>query len=133
MPVTDSVSFVRHACLGYGRWTPADAAEAERILAEEPALARADIFAAAAAGDVEAAKTMLDRAPARVGERGGPHGWEPLLYACYSRMAESGGRSTLEVARLLVERGADPNAGFLREGNLPPFAALTGAFGEGEG
>ena len=38
---------------------------------------------------------------------------EPLLYACYSRM--DGTRtdwSTLEVARLLLAHGADPNAGF---------------------
>jgi hypothetical protein len=34
---------------------------------------------------------------------------------------------------LLLGRGADPNAGFLWEGNLPPFTALTGVFGEGEG
>ena len=41
-------------------------------------------------------------------------------------------RSTLEVASLLLER-EHPNAGFLWQGNLPPFTALTGAFGEGEG
>src|SRR5262249_48899648 len=40
--------------------------------------------------------------------------------------------STLEVARLLLAREADPNAGFLWSGNVPPFTALTGAFGEGE-
>ena len=75
---------------------------------------------------------MLDRTPGLVRERGGPFGWEPLLYACYSRVPDSGDRSTLAVARLLLERGADPNAGFLWQGNLPPFTALTGAFGEGE-
>ena len=40
--------------------------------------------------------------------------------------------STLEVARLLIARGGDPNAGFLWRGLVPPFTAITGAFGEGE-
>src|SRR5206468_8786799 len=39
--------------------------------------------------------------------------------------------STLEVARLLLSRGADPNAGFLLNGSYV-FTALTGAFGRGE-
>ena len=41
------------------------------------------------------------------------------------------GRSTVEIARLLLERGADPNAGFLWNGSYA-FTALTGAFGRGE-
>lgn len=48
-------------------------------------------------------------------------------------MPDEGTRSTLGVARLLLSRGADPNAGFLWKGNVPPFTALTGAFGNGEG
>ncbi len=39
----------------------------------------------------------------------------------------------LEVARLLLARGADPDTGYLWEGLPSPFTALTGAFGEGEG
>ncbi|MGH2926595.1 MAG: ankyrin repeat domain-containing protein, partial [Solirubrobacteraceae bacterium] len=35
------------------------------------------------------------------------------------------------VARLLREHGADPNAGYLWEGLVPPFTALTGALGGG--
>jgi hypothetical protein len=45
--------------------------------------------------------------------------------------APAPGRSALEVARLLLEHGADPNAGFLWEG-LSPFTALNEAFGGGE-
>ena len=60
--------------------------------------------------------------------KGGPNNWEPLLYACYSRVAP-----TLDAARVLIDLGADPNAGFLWRGNIPPFTALTGAFGGGEG
>ena len=34
---------------------------------------------------------------------------------------------------MLLDHGADPNAGYLWEGLSPPFTALTGAFGRGEG
>ena len=34
---------------------------------------------------------------------------------------------------MLLDHGADPNAGYLWEGLSPPFTALTGAFGSGEG
>jgi ankyrin repeat protein len=61
---------------------------------------------------------------------GGPHRWEPLLYLAYSRACGDG---ALEVARMLLDAGADPNAGFLWEGLTSPFTALTGALGRGEG
>ena len=37
------------------------------------------------------------------------------------------------MARLLLDAGADPNAGYLWEGLPSPFTALTGALGRGEG
>src|SRR4051812_6824585 len=91
-----------------------------------PELARTSLHTAAAAGDVEAARKHL----ADVDALGGPHRWEPLLYLAYSRAAGDG---ALEIARLLIDAGADVNAGFLWEGLSPPFTALTGAFGRGEG
>jgi hypothetical protein len=62
---------------------------------------------------------------------GGPYGWEPLLYLTYSRVPLALGRSGVAVARVLLEHGADPNAGYLWEGLIPPFTALTGALGGG--
>ena len=69
----------------------------------------------------------------RAGARatGGPHRWEPLLYLAYSRRDAAGRRSTSRA--LLLDHGADPNAGFLWDGLPSPFTALTGAFGRGEG
>ena len=85
---------------------------------------------AAAAGEPRARARTPPRADA-ANALGGPHRWEPLLYLAYSRVAGAG--DPLEVARLLIEAGADPNAGFLWDGLVPPFTALTGAFGRGEG
>jgi ankyrin repeat protein len=71
--------------------------------------------------------------------RPGPHGWTPLICACYSRVtALDAKHSTLEVARVLLDRGADPNA-FTLKGNVDQrlnqtprrFTALAGVFGGG--
>ena len=123
--------FVRLACLSYGRWHPSLTATASSLLDHRPELSRETVYTAAAAGDVDALRGLLAADPALVSSRGGAFHWEPLLYACYSRL-ERPGSSTLEAARLLLEAGADPDAGWLWRGNVPPFTALTGAFGEGE-
>ena len=123
--------FVRLACLTYTGVHPSPA-RARRLLADHPEIARASIYTAAAVGDVTGVRVMLDREPRLLNPKDGPMHWEPLLYACYSRLeASDSTHSTLEVARLLLSRGADPNAGFLYEGRYA-FTALTGAFGRGE-
>jgi ankyrin repeat protein len=121
--------FLSLACLTYSGDDPARRVEALALLEAEPGLVRSSIHAAAAAGDVAAATELLARDPSLVSRRGGPQGWEPLLHASYSRLP---GRSTLAVARLLLEHGADPNAGWIGDWGPPPFTALTGAFGYGE-
>lgn len=64
---------------------------------------------------------------------GGPFDWEPLLYLSYSRLgAPVAEASPVEAAAMLLEAGADPNAGYLWRGMTSPFTALTGAFGGGE-
>jgi ankyrin repeat protein len=121
--------FLRLACLNYGNWNLSMAGEARRMLAEHPELGSADLYTACTAG----VRAILSREPALLNKRGGALHWEPLLYCCYSRLNSTDPRhSTLEVARLLLERGADPNAGFLWRGLIPAYTALTGAFGEGE-
>ena len=124
--------FLRLACLVYGDWHRSNAGRAGRMLADHPELARASVYTAAATGDVETVRDMVSRDPSLINKKGGSLHWEPLLYACYSRMAGlDPGKSTLGVARLLLAHGADPNAGFLWNGSYA-FTALTGAFGEGE-
>jgi ankyrin repeat protein len=52
------------------------------------------------------------------------------LYLTYSRVPAP---AAFETAELLLDHGADPNAGYLWEGLCPPFTALTGAFASGKG
>jgi hypothetical protein len=125
--------FLRLACLNYGEDDPARWERARELLETDPWLAGVSIDTAAAVGDVAAARALVAGDPGSVGRLGGPFAWEPLLYLTYSRIGGGPGRSAVEVARLLLEHGADPNAGYLWEGLVPPFTALTGVFGSGGG
>ena len=112
-------NFLQMACLRYdGQDDPARRQAARRILAENPQILRESPHAAAAAGDLQALSLHQDVS-------GLIEGWNPLLYACYSRVAP-----TMEVVRVLLERGNDVNSAFMLGENK--FTALTGVFGEGE-
>jgi ankyrin repeat protein len=125
--------FLRLACLNYGEDDPARRRRAGEMLAANPGLASAGIHTAAAAGDVEAVRALLESDPSLAGVEGGPFGWPPLLYVAFGRVGDRPlGPSAIDVARRLLDAGADPNAGYLWEGLSPPFTALTGAFGSGE-
>ena len=111
-PLADQ--FIRFACLDYGADHSSRRVRAHELLAENPLLLRenihANIYLAATVGDVSAIQKLLRENPKLASLRGGPHHWEPLLYACYSRLDSSAkGHDTLAVARLLLEHGADPN------------------------
>ncbi|MDE0226891.1 MAG: ankyrin repeat domain-containing protein [Gammaproteobacteria bacterium] len=123
--------FQQLACLNYfDSDRPANRERARAMLDADPALGTRDIWSAACVGDARAVANFLDSDPALIDARGGYFDWEPLLYACYSRLNLEG-RSTLAVARLLIERSADPNAYYMWGGQYR-FTALTGVFGEGE-
>ena len=123
---------LRLGCLLYGGDDTLRHAEARALLNRQPDLAGATIYTAAAVGDVAAAQRFLDDDPTCVNRTGGPFDWEALLYLAYSRIdSDAPGHDPLAVARLLLERGADPDAGYLWDGNYP-FTALTGALGGGE-
>ena len=124
-------NFQHLACLTYHPHdSPTRREQARLLLDAHPELATGDIYSACCVGDPEAVRRFLDDDPSRGNRRGGFFDWEPLLYACYARL-DLPGRSTLEVARLLLERGADANAHYMWGGQYR-FTALTGAFGEGE-
>jgi ankyrin repeat protein len=126
--------FLALACLRYetddgpDRW-----AQARDLLDEHPDLTRANVHAAAAAADTGALAALLAANPAAATELGGPFRWEPLLYLAYARDdAQIAEHTVLTATRLLLDAGADPNAGYLWHGLPSPFTVLTGAFGEGE-
>ncbi len=130
----DADTFCRLACL---TWTadddPAHRARARRMLRDQPTLPHDNIWAAATASDPDALAWHLARDPSLADAQGGPHGWTPLLYLAYSRLdANVAEGQVVSAARSLLDAGADPNAGFLWQGLVPPFTVLTGVFGEGE-
>ncbi len=123
--------FLGLACLTYGDDDPDRLRRARSLREQHDWLARASIHTIAATGELDAARELLGRDPAQASLVSGPHEWEPLLYLTYSRVGVGPAGSAVGVARLLLEHGADPNAGYLWEGLVPPFTALTGALGGG--
>jgi ankyrin repeat protein len=127
-------SFLRLACLTYGNEDkPGWRKSAYRIIDVDPELVTGNAYVAAAAADAGELRRILGADPATARREGGPFGWEPLLYLAYARHdPEIPADATLESARLLLDAGADPNAGYLWHGLPSPFTVLTGVFGEGE-
>ncbi len=125
----------RFCALAVLHYTDTDApprwAAAADLLASEPELVDAHVWAAAAAADPDALARHLARGDA-ANSAGGPFGWVPLMYLCYTRAPAGSHDQILTAATLLLDAGADPDAGYLWRGMSTPFTALTGVFGEGE-
>ena len=107
----------------------------EAILAANPGLASSSIHVAAAVGDVEAARSLLAVDPGLAHRQGGPvhlgAAALPRLLRASRPTSRVGARSR---SRSSCSRpGPTPPWAFLWEGLVPPFTALTGAFGRGEG
>ena len=124
--------FVRYACLDYQSDHVSRRVRAHELFSENRNIADENFYAAVTVGNVSVVREMLRNNPALATVRGGPHNWEPILYAAYSRFdSDETNHSTLEVTRLLLRQGADPNSFFLWDSEYL-FTALTGVFGEGE-
>jgi hypothetical protein len=125
--------FLRFACLTYSDDGPERWQRARALFGEDATISSANVHAAAACADSDALRAMLAGDPTLARREGGPYAWEPLMYLAYARHdANVTEAKTVASARALLERGADPNVGYLWHGMPSPFTALTGAFGEGE-
>ena len=132
-PGAPADEFLRLACLSYEDDEPERWAQARQILAEHPEITQVSVHAAAAAADVPRLATFLAADPGAARRPGGPFRCEPLFYLGYARHdPQIQQTAVLGAARLLLEHGADPNAGYLWHGLPTPFTVLTGVFGEGE-
>jgi ankyrin repeat protein len=115
----------------YERDGPARGALAARLLARHPKIARDSIHTTVAAHDLDAVRTLLRKNPALARDRHVFDGWTPLLRLAYARLPiESASANALAIATLLLDAGADPNAGW--SDNAPEFTALVGVIGGGE-
>lgn len=110
-----------------------DLKKAQEMLAKHADIANAGLYAALVLGDFERAEEAFKENPKRVGIKGGPREWEPLLYVCFSRFAS--GKSSradrlVKLAEMLLRYGANPNAFYIHE-QWPdsPLPCLYGATG----
>jgi Ankyrin repeats (many copies) len=132
-PVAPADDFLRLACLRYEDDQPERWVRARQIFEDYPEITQVSIHVAAAAADVPRLAAFLAADPRAANRPGGPYRWEPLFYLAYARHDPAIGQAAvLGAARLLLQAGADPNAGYLWHGLPTPFTVLTGIFGEGE-
>lgn len=104
---------------------------AQRLLAHDPDIARHSLYTAVVCGDLDEVRRILDERPEAARLAGGARNWTPLLYLCYARFThEPTLRNTEAIARLLLDRGADPNDFYMASDSQ--YTALVGAAGEGE-
>lgn len=115
----------------YERDGPARGALAARLLPRHPEIARDSIHTAVAAHDLDEVRTLLRRNPGLARDRSAFDGWSPLVRLAYARLPlEAVAANALAIATVLLDAGADPNAGWSDGTNA--FTTLVGVIGGGE-
>jgi ankyrin repeat protein len=107
---------------------------ARKILTVAPQAAKSDLYAACACGEAEVVEAMISNDASLATRPGGPNGWQPLLYVCFSRLYReepSLRDAAVRIARTLLGAGADPDAFFLDSTNIQgtPQRPIYGACG----
>jgi len=129
------VEFLQSACWdhhvhGKGDHRMYDRA-AQRILAQDPAIATDNLFTAVACGEIDTVRRILAEQPEAARQPGGARGWTPILYLAYTRFTHPNTiANAVEIARLLLDAGANPND-FYMAGDAK-YSVLCGPAGEGE-
>jgi uncharacterized protein len=104
---------------------------AGRFLAHYPGLAQHSFYTAIVCGNIDYVKRALHEQPLLARQKGGPKGWEPLHYLCFTRLNHPPSNDNAPaMARLLLEHGAHANAYFMAGDSL--YTPFTGVVGEGE-
>jgi ankyrin repeat protein len=88
---------------------------AERLLALYPAIAPANFHTALLLGDAGSVGKLLAERPELATQAGGPRGWEPLHYVCYTSVGartQSREQGLVVIARQLISGGSDPSLRF---------------------
>lgn len=129
------VSFLQSACWDHDvhgrRQHRMHDRAAQRLLADDPQIARDSIYTAVVCGNVAEVERLVAERPGTAGKRGGPRGWTPILYLAYARFSHQPTIDyAIRIARLLLDHGADPND-FYMAGDAR-YSVLVGVAGEGE-
>jgi ankyrin repeat protein len=124
---------------------------AMRFLEQNPSIARHSIYTSVVLGEIEEVERILRDRPQLANVKRptagrdrsisgdsydflrdfGSKDWEPLLYLCFTRLPlAKANDNAVTIARLLLDRGADPNAYFMAGDSR--YTPLVGAIGEGE-
>lgn len=98
-------------------------AAATAMLASSPEIASANIFVAAVLGDDALVRGVLANDSSRATASGGPNGWDPLTYLCFSKfLVADDARSAgfVRAALALLAHGASAHTGFMTKGGTHP-------------
>ena len=116
-----AASLVRSAC-------SSDLSVARTLLRADPELEARDMACACVTGTLDAVAHRIERDPSLARTPVPPLGWEPILYACFSRFLRGDPDRALgirAIVRLLLDAGADANVSFDHDGwrQVPLYGA----------
>ena len=104
---------------------------AQRLLSQYQKIAHDSLYTAIVCGELQEVQRILAERPAAAREPSSARGWPPILYLCFTRFTHpQTTANAVEIARLLLDCGADPNA-YYKAGDSN-YTALVGVAGEGE-
>lgn len=129
--------FLHRACpdwrMGGGPHSVMNPRAAERMLRAHPEIARENLLTSIVCGELQNVQRILAENPKAATEDSGPKQWPPILYCCAGRLELPAFReNSVEIARVLLDHGADPNSFFFGGNELIHYTAFTLAVGQGE-